>query len=363
MQYTIHDIARELDVSARTVSRVLNGQNGVRDSLRKQIESFIQEVGYEPHAGARSLRATPQTCVGITSASPLSALPLSEPILAWLFGQMYRLFGQRGAFVEFDLNPPKNNDVRDYARGLWQRRYTALAIVGAFPVGDTLLHRIHDAGLPYVALARLRGAEHCNTAAVDYEEATYLSARFLIERGHRRIGMLMSLDGFQPGEERRQGYWRALEEAAIPFDPALVRPTPLRAGAVEAGLAALLVESPTAIIDCTGAEDGAGLKAGARQAQRSIGADLEIVVWTYANDVSILDEAAAHVFLPVRESVSEGLERLASWVYEEKQDNFQILYKPTLKISADGPLVAIRPRSVFDVDLPLGLPPEATQDH
>jgi len=354
MRYTIHDIAREMGVSARTISRVVNQQNGVRSDLRARIERFIQEVGYEPHAGARSLRKTPQTCIGITSASPLSALPLSEPILAWLFGQMYRLFGQRGAFVEFDLNPPENNGVRDYARGLWQQRHSAVAIVGAFPVTDHILQRIHDTGVPYVALARLRGAEHCNTATVDFEEAAYLSTRHLVARGHTKIGMLMSLEGFQPGAERRAGYWRALEEASIGFEPDLVLPVALTSGAVEEGLAHLLTQDITAVVDCTGAEDADGLRAGAAAAGRTPGSDLELVVWTYSQGACILREASAHVFLPVRESVSEGLERLSGLVYDKMASGFQILYKPVLETGISGPEVS-RPRSVFDTDLPLGL--------
>jgi len=357
MRYTIHDIARELGISARTVSRVINQQNGVRRDLRERVEQFVKEVGYEPHAGARSLRKTPQTCIGIVSASPLRALPLSEPLLAWLFGQMYRLFGQRGAFVEFDLNPPSNNGVRDYGRGLWQRRYTALAVVGAFPVTDTLLPRIHDTGLPYVALARLRGAEYCNTATVDYEEATYLSTRHLLARGHKRIGLLMSLDGFQPGAERRAGYWRALEEASVCFEASLVRAIPLAANGVRDGLAALLSEEGvTAVVDCSGAEDAEGLRAGARLANRAIGPDLEMVVWTYTSGACILREAVAHVFLPVRESVTEGLERLSGIIYENKGQGFQILYKPVLFTPEDGPEMK-RPRSVFDVSLLLEGPP------
>ena len=47
--WTIHDIAREVGVSAKTVSRVLNNKSGVGAAARERILKLMEEVGYQPH--------------------------------------------------------------------------------------------------------------------------------------------------------------------------------------------------------------------------------------------------------------------------------------------------------------------------
>lgn len=52
---TIYDIAMEMGVSASTVTRALNGKNGVSEELRQAIVTKAQEVGYRTNRLAKSL--------------------------------------------------------------------------------------------------------------------------------------------------------------------------------------------------------------------------------------------------------------------------------------------------------------------
>ena len=83
--WTIHDIARELGVSAKTVSRVLNRQSGAGVETRRRLEALMEKVGYQPHIGARSLRGHHNACVGITLPAWVDEVPLSQEFLFWLF--------------------------------------------------------------------------------------------------------------------------------------------------------------------------------------------------------------------------------------------------------------------------------------
>jgi LacI family transcriptional regulator len=328
---TIHDIARELGVSARTVSRVLNDLPGVSPKTRARVAAYVQEAGYQPHSGARSLRSHKIDCIGVSLASPPEVVPLSQDLLGWLFGELYRLFGIHGEFISFDLHTMPVNGFRDYARGIWQQRFGATVLAGAFADDDTILRRVHLSGHPYVALARLDTMPEANTAAVDYEEGAYLSTQFLLSRGHRRIGMLMAMLGYQPGTERLRGYRRAHEEAGVPVDEQIIRQTPFRAGELATLTHQLLNDrSVTGLVDCSGAEDSASLRSGAARSGRSLGKDVEVVVWTYTYGATVMAEASAHLWLPVREASCEGLERLAAQVYGKSKEPFQVVYRPQL---------------------------------
>src|SRR5258707_15765394 len=52
---TIKDVARESDVSAATVSRVVNGHGNVTDATRARILSVAERLRYVPDSAARSL--------------------------------------------------------------------------------------------------------------------------------------------------------------------------------------------------------------------------------------------------------------------------------------------------------------------
>ncbi len=52
---TMKDIAYELGISVATVSRVINGQNNVREETKKKVLEYVNEKGYTPNEIARSL--------------------------------------------------------------------------------------------------------------------------------------------------------------------------------------------------------------------------------------------------------------------------------------------------------------------
>ena len=51
-------------MSTATVSRVLNAPDSVRDELRTRVEAAIVQLGYVPHAGARTLKSRRSGTIG-----------------------------------------------------------------------------------------------------------------------------------------------------------------------------------------------------------------------------------------------------------------------------------------------------------
>jgi LacI family transcriptional regulator len=62
---TIRDVARRAELSVATVSRALNGFENVSDKARQRIASAVKELGYVPHAGARSLSLSRNNAIGV----------------------------------------------------------------------------------------------------------------------------------------------------------------------------------------------------------------------------------------------------------------------------------------------------------
>lgn len=62
---TIHDVARVAGVSVASVSRVFNGRDHVRAEMRVRVEEAAAQLGYVPHAGARSLSMARTGAIGV----------------------------------------------------------------------------------------------------------------------------------------------------------------------------------------------------------------------------------------------------------------------------------------------------------
>lgn len=62
---TIYDIAKELSVSAATVSRSLNDFPGVNKNTKKRIVDAARRMGYSSNAFASSLRTKRSNTIGV----------------------------------------------------------------------------------------------------------------------------------------------------------------------------------------------------------------------------------------------------------------------------------------------------------
>ena len=62
---TIRDVARRAQVSVASVSRALNNLANVSEHTRARVNEAVQELGYVPHAGARSLSLARTNAIGV----------------------------------------------------------------------------------------------------------------------------------------------------------------------------------------------------------------------------------------------------------------------------------------------------------
>ena len=62
---TLYDVAKHAGVSIATVSRVLHGQDRVRESTRARVRAAIEELGYVPDGAAQSLARSRKDVIGL----------------------------------------------------------------------------------------------------------------------------------------------------------------------------------------------------------------------------------------------------------------------------------------------------------
>ena len=65
MEITIHDIAKQLNLSASTVSRALKNNPLISEKTRKLIKKTAEEMGYHPNVLAASFRTKKTNIIGV----------------------------------------------------------------------------------------------------------------------------------------------------------------------------------------------------------------------------------------------------------------------------------------------------------
>lgn len=210
---SIKTIAEKAGVSTATVSNVINGNyHKVSEETRARIESIIAEMNYKPSAVARSLAGTESHLIAlVVPYINMHSSFESSPYYAHIIAALEQYVRNRGYYLMLRCA----EDVQEIIPLL-----TAWNVDGAFFLGisgtdvSEIRHGLHA---PLVFLDTYSDEKIVNIGIDDYRGG-FLSARYLIGKGHRRIA-LVSPDHKHGGVigERFRGFTDACAEASLSF--------------------------------------------------------------------------------------------------------------------------------------------------
>jgi DNA-binding LacI/PurR family transcriptional regulator len=214
---TIIDVANHAGVSISTVSRVLNDSAPVEDDKVQAVRQAIEELNYQPKAAARILASQKTETIGLL-------LPL---ISGEYFAGVLR--GVERGVIEggFDLLIHSTfTDMRPkspYRRVLGEHNTDGL-IVFTDSLEESELVRLAEMQFPVVLLHRSSPDGFCiPSVTVENKNGAKQIVEHLIRVHNRyRIVYLRGPEEHEDSQWREIGYRQALDEAGIPFDPALV---------------------------------------------------------------------------------------------------------------------------------------------
>jgi len=215
MAVTIHDIARHAGVSVSTVSRVLNKRPDVRTETQEKVTRAIKELGYSPNIVARGLVLRKSNVIGFIVPDIMNP---SFPELARGVVNRAKEYGYSVMF--FDTN--HDSRVEKEAIRLLQSKQVDGIILSFDEANKDELEKLILERFPVVQIYRKSSRSAISTIAIDNLASGYTATRYLMDRGHRRIGHITTGMNSQSGHERLDGYRKALEEGGIAYDPELV---------------------------------------------------------------------------------------------------------------------------------------------
>ncbi|MET0364491.1 MAG: LacI family DNA-binding transcriptional regulator [Sphingobium sp.] len=212
---TINDVAKQAGVSPMTVSRVINGENVVRQATREKVEAAIAALNYSPSAAARSLAGGEETRIGLLYSNP-SASFLSE----FLVGSL-----DQASRSGVDLVVEKwdeETSVQTVVDHLLRGRINGVVLPPPLCDLEEMTEALTAADIVTVAVATERLARDISAVSIDDHDAAYTMTRHLIALGHKRIGFIKGNPNLNASGRRTDGYLDALRNVGITPDERLM---------------------------------------------------------------------------------------------------------------------------------------------
>lgn len=182
MSVTIMDVATKANVSKATVSRVLNNLGGYSEKTKRRVLEVMEELEYNPNAVARSLANKKTHTIGIMFPDLTSSLTAS------MLNQIEAVAHKAGSSVIVCHTESKGAKTMKYLKLLQEKQVDGI-IMASTTLNEEYYDYIKKTNIPVVLLAADSEYPIHSVTSDDYA-AAYMATKYLIEKGHKQIGMI-----------------------------------------------------------------------------------------------------------------------------------------------------------------------------
>lgn len=243
---TISDIAKELGVTASTVSRALSDSPRVNEKTRLRIQEAAAKMGYHPNVMASSLRKGTSGTIGMIVPR------INRHFFSNVISGVERIVNPAG----FNLLIYQTDELHDKEllglQAFLKNRVAGIIVSLASDSSDySHLKQLNRIGVPLVQFDRvnnnLDGAKIVN----DNFNGAYLGVKHLIKQGYTRIAHLAGALHLNVYSERMNGYLAAIKEASLSNDESLIVPNIISRDAGAEGIIQI-IEAKADAVFCAG---------------------------------------------------------------------------------------------------------------
>jgi DNA-binding LacI/PurR family transcriptional regulator len=206
---TMADIAAHLGVSRQLVSIVLRNQPGASEETRRRVQEAVTELGFTAHVGARSLRRTRSTDLGVIFAPAHS----TEPEIV---EHIYPAASARGYDVILSAQTATRT-TGQAVEELLGHRCAAVIVIGSNLDHAGLRAVTERSPVPVVGVGYGRRNACYDVVRSSGDKGIGEIVTYLAQLGHRQI-TYVDAAAMPPATLRRRGYDRATGRLGLRAD-------------------------------------------------------------------------------------------------------------------------------------------------
>ena len=311
---TIKHVAADAGVSLQTVSRVINNEANVRPEMKERVQASIDKLGYVPSIAAQRMS-------GSRSYLILALNDRERTIEAWkaregndwvdqmLMGGMLKC-AEHGYRLIFELVDTHDDNIQRELKG---------AIAALQPDGVLLTPPHSDNPLitdlleahkiPFARIGSRANGGSISLTMADSRMAA-MATQYLIDKGHRRIGMIAGPEKYAVSNRRKTGWKRTMEESGLLTEGLCERGDfSFESGEQAAHIMLTRKERPTAII-ASNDQMAMATNAVAQALGLKVPGDLSLISFDNTPVVRFVQPALTAIDQPIAETVGRAVELL-----------------------------------------------------
>jgi len=325
---SIHDVAKELNLSATTVSFVINGkakEKRISDDVKEKVLAYVKETGYQANMVAKSLRTGKTKIIGM----------LVEDISDPFFSSVARVVEENAYKLGYKIfNSSTENETiraRDLIKVFRERQVDGYIIAPPPGIEDEIQQLVED-NFPIVLFDRYFPELPTHNIVVDNAGGAYYAMKHFIENGYKQTGFVTLESEQVQMKERLHGYMQAINENG--FKESLLKipyRTPHAASAEKIKLFLKKNTGLDSILFATNYLAIAGLEA-LKEMNLKIPGDIAVIGFDDNTHFSLFSPSVTAVAQPVEEMSQKLMEQLMQCIKDENRKTKNITIRLPTKL-------------------------------
>lgn len=241
---TIREVAQLAGVSQATAARALNGYGSVSEETMRRVTTAAGQLGYTPNSVAQALRRGQSQLIGFVPSD------LQNPFFSTVARNVADRVEAAGYTLLISSSDEDINREQRIVENLRATLVSGIMVAPALGANKSHLIELGKRKIPLVLIDREIAGLHADVVKTENVDGSRAAVDHLLDRGHRRIALLIDDLRIPSSAERLAGYRTALGARGFSVDESLVISTrsAARADCYQAAHELLTrSETPTAI--------------------------------------------------------------------------------------------------------------------
>ncbi|MFD3488731.1 LacI family DNA-binding transcriptional regulator [Streptomyces sp. NPDC058665] len=243
---TIGDVAALAQVSKATVSFVINDRPGVSPQARRRVTDAIDQLGWQPNAGARALSTKRSQTLGLVIRRPPELLS-TDPFFPQFVAGIETGLSPLGYALVLQVVPDEETERQAYERLARDGRVDGVFLTD-LRTDDPRPALVTELGIGALIVGPPQPGSPVPALGVDDGSGVRRAVGHLRSLGHRWIGHVCGEAGYVHTQARRDAWRSALADAGLPEIPPVEADFTGAAGARATHQLLDLDRPPTAIV-------------------------------------------------------------------------------------------------------------------
>lgn len=303
------DVARAAGVSTATVSMVVNNNPRISPATQRRVRRAVERLGYQPSHAAQVLSGKRGNVISILM--PAQRADISDSYFASLSSGIAEQAASIGYSVMFTRATAEFVRNRNHVSMIEQQSAQGLLLLG-FNDFDRFVDDIDAARHPVVVVDnQLDGRSDLDFVGCDYASGAEQALNYLLQLGHRKIGLITSSAGGRNASEIVEAYRSMMSEHGIrPGEGWIADGQSTEEGGAEA--AEMILRRHPEVTALFAASDAMAIGAIHEAAKRGLRVprDLSIIGFDNVRHSAYLTPALTTVQLPLAAVGAKACERL-----------------------------------------------------